>query len=481
MGIKHLRMLLLETCMDSGMYRYNSVHDFLKSERKRLLKESKQKETCENSYITMQHKTHKPYFVGIDAYLYAIRYKRVFKKIEYGFLRQIMLSLSSGIVPIYVFDGRAPEQKKKTIEKRRFKKQALRNKLNDLSNIDKHIQQDQYNLSNEEQINEEQIKNINDLSLEELVNYMNAFQNGILDKENSYYNILKKIMDSDILQDDEMILNDNNESDNQESDDSESNNQKADNHDQKNNPNNKPVLNKMSNYLLHNAGDSSNEKIRLTKRSINIEYEDIINLKKFLDLLKIPYLTAVQEADDLMALLYKKCIIQACQSDDMDMLPKGCGNVIQITKNGTYQFLLPEILNTLNLTYEQFVDLCILLGCDYYTSYLPRIYYSTLYDVFKKCETPSLENFVLEYSKNDPDIRKHLESYKKTRGFFLTCSERSDKYSLNYNISLFNLNIIITYFKSIGINLNDTDHRKFELMVKNVNKFISTLSQNIPT
>src|SRR5690606_31872537 len=99
--------------------------------------------------------------------------------------------------------------------------------------------------------------------------------------------------------------------------------------------------------------------------------------------LKIPYVTASGEADDLMALLYKKGIIHACQTEDMDMLPKGCGNVIQITKDGVIQYLLNEVLNKLGLDHKQFVDMCILLGSDYYNTYLPKIKPIDLYNKFK--------------------------------------------------------------------------------------------------
>ena len=110
-------------------------------------------------------------------------------------------------------------------------------------------------------------------------------------------------------------------------------------------------------YDINEKNDDYVEFIRLLKKSISIEYDDIYDFKKFLDLLKIPHITANNEADDLLAFLYKNDIIHACQSDDMDMLPKGCGNVIQITNNGILQYVLPEILLELQLNYIQFVDL----------------------------------------------------------------------------------------------------------------------------
>jgi len=48
-------------------------------------------------------------------------------------------------------------------------------------------------------------------------------------------------------------------------------------------------------------------------------------------------------------------------TSDMDMLPKGCSNMIQIDHNGVTQFYLPDILKTLRLTQAQFIDMCILM------------------------------------------------------------------------------------------------------------------------
>src|SRR4029079_12492979 len=114
MGIKHLKILLSQLCKKSGIGHFSTMSDFLTNEKNRIYKNI----VCENKINNpiQQGKIKKsieikPYYIGVDAYLYALRYKRVFKKMEFGFLRQIMNTLSSGIIPVYIFDGSAPEEK----------------------------------------------------------------------------------------------------------------------------------------------------------------------------------------------------------------------------------------------------------------------------------------------------------------------------------------------------------------------------------
>ena len=410
-------MLLKNVCQKSGINNFSSATDFIKSEKMRLFRQCLQEEKVISPIKQMQLRNiinAKPYFVGVDAYLYVTRYKRVFKKIEYGFMRQIMLALSAGMIPVYVFDGKAPEQKRNTIINRQNKKQQIRDKL------------EEFLFSNNE----------NDPSLIDTNQFTNQFMDMSFDE--ILDSTLEAIKTIETTRTGKLVS---------------------------------------SNYLLHNSDDTSEkytEFIKLAKKAISIKYEDIENLKEFLDLLKIPHITATNEADDMLAYLYKKGIIQACQSDDMDMLPKGCGNVIQISSKGILQFVLPDILTELKLNHNQFVDLCILLGSEYHTSYLPKINPIELYKMFTSHPNPSLESFAQMYLESDPKILQHLDSYIKVRDSFLILNEKP-KNILDHRLSPINLTTIINYFKKIGICLSDEHYRKIKLMIKPINEFIEKL------
>lgn len=404
MGIKHLRLLLKTICKKNAFRHFTTVDEFILSEKSRLYNDIIKTKNINNPIQQMRIKNEiagKPYFIGIDAHLFASRYKRVFGRIEYGFFRQIMLSLSSKMIPIYVFDGVPPEQKKKTINQRHNKKQRVRNKLGKLLEL-----------------------KTNEININELI------QN-LRNKSNKT---------SDFL-------------DNESESKSKS----------------KPPENTNPDTIL------DAEVMRLAKKSISIDHNDIQNLKNFLSMLGIPYVTAVGEADDLIASLYKKGIINACQSDDTDMLPKGCGNLIQINKNGLTQFLLDEILSELGMTHHEFIDLCILLGSDYYSTYLPKLNAIDLFNLF--IQNPTLEKFVDNYSNVDPKIISHLNAYIGARSSFFLTDEKIDMKHIRCELKYFNFEDILLYFKNIGIFLSRADNIKFQSMIKNVNEFISVVKK----
>jgi 5'-3' exonuclease len=417
MGIKHLKILLSQLCK-SGIEHFSTMSDFLTNEKNRMYKnivcEKKINNPIQQEKIKKSIES-KPYCIGIDAYLYALRYKRVFKKMEFGFLRQIMNTLSSGIIPVYIFDGSAPEEKRNTIVRRQANKQKIRIKLENLlfSNV------------------ADRPDFLSELTLDELINHIS----------NTFHKLYCIDMQTDTTNFITSEITDNKNE---------------------------------SNILLYNnlnTNSEYNEFVRLSKKSIGLGHEDIQNLKKFLDLLKIPYVIANREADDLMAYLYKKNIIQACQSDDMDMLPRGCGNVIQITSNGISQYILQKILEELKLSYHQFIDLCVLLGSDYNT-YFPKIKPMELYNIFIKIAEPSLEKFVSEYSLSDPKILLYLQAYQYTRKIFMSLSEETDQKKIIKQLVPLNMNVIVEYFNSLNIRFSKEHEKKLRFMLKNVNNFI---------
>jgi flap endonuclease-1 len=109
--------------------------------------------------------------------------------------------------------------------------------------------------------------------------------------------------------------------------------------------------------------------LREAKRRIQVRptKTDIANVKEMLTLLGVRWMNAVTESDILLSQLFKSGTINAIMSDDYDTLPFGCEVYLRdYSHDGTVTlYRLPVILKMLKLTYNQFVDLCILAGCDY--------------------------------------------------------------------------------------------------------------------
>ena len=111
------------------------------------------------------------------------------------------------------------------------------------------------------------------------------------------------------------------------------------------------------------------QKIKATnKKIISVKSEYIRNFKYMLDLLNIPYIQAEGEADIICSQLNKRGVVDLVMSDDMDLIVSGTQFLLReftLSSNKIQHYSLDKILETLNLTIEQWVDFCILCGCDY--------------------------------------------------------------------------------------------------------------------
>ncbi|XP_060681245.1 flap endonuclease 1-like isoform X2 [Hemiscyllium ocellatum] len=109
-----------------------------------------------------------------------------------------------------------------------------------------------------------------------------------------------------------------------------------------------------------NAGDSRPAYIARNSRR---------DCQRLLTLLGVPYIEAPSEAEATCAVLVKSGKVHCTATEDMDALPFGCTRLVRNVSARrdarVEEISLPEILKALRLTQEQFVDLCILMGCDY--------------------------------------------------------------------------------------------------------------------
>ncbi|KAM9845374.1 putative flap endonuclease 1 homolog isoform 2-T2 [Aulostomus maculatus] len=94
--------------------------------------------------------------------------------------------------------------------------------------------------------------------------------------------------------------------------------------------------------------------------------KDCIQLLK---LLGVPVIQAPGDAEALCAWLVRQGSVDAVASEDMDTLAFGASTLIRqlnAKRDGdVVEYSLPKLLERLQITHEEFVDLCVLLGCDY--------------------------------------------------------------------------------------------------------------------
>uniref|UniRef100_A0A8D0L9B3 Flap endonuclease 1 n=1 Tax=Sphenodon punctatus TaxID=8508 RepID=A0A8D0L9B3_SPHPU len=118
------------------------------------------------------------------------------------------------------------------------------------------------------------------------------------------------------------------------------------------------------------AGEEENVE-KFSKRLVKVTKQHNDECKKLLTLMGIPYVEAPGEAEASCAALVKAGKVYAAATEDMDCLTFGSPVLMrhltasEAKKLPIQEFHLNRILQDLDLTQEQFVDLCILLGSDY--------------------------------------------------------------------------------------------------------------------
>ena len=170
------------------------------------------------------------------------------------------------------------------------------------------------------------------------------------------------------------------------------------------------------------------EKIKYFKRTVSISWKQLDECKELLDIMGIPYIEAPEEADAQCSWLVKNGFASGVLTEDMDILTFGSNRIYRNLgsyKKNTLEINLSDILEKINLNYDQFIELCILFGCDY-CERIKDITPNEIYDTYikyknindtlddlrkKKYNVPIIDNIdlVKNYFKNPP-VLKNINS-----------------------------------------------------------------------
>lgn len=118
------------------------------------------------------------------------------------------------------------------------------------------------------------------------------------------------------------------------------------------------------------AGDQEMVE-KMSKRTVRVSREQSQEVMKLARLMGLPVFEAPCEAEASCAALCKAGLVYAAASEDMDTLcfscPKLARNLMSPASQGKpiLEFDFDKILSELELTWDQFIDVCILCGCDY--------------------------------------------------------------------------------------------------------------------
>lgn len=142
-----------------------------------------------------------------------------------------------------------------------------------------------------------------------------------------------------------------------------------------------------------NKDEIINKIKKLSKQLINVTKEHHIEVKELLEILGFSVINSPGEAEVICSFLQKDGLVDFTYSDDTDLLALGCKKVLRSNNcsNTFVQINLDKLLKGLDLNIEEFIDLCILCGCDY-CSTIPKVNYDVAYKYIKKYR--SIENII---------------------------------------------------------------------------------------
>ena len=121
-------------------------------------------------------------------------------------------------------------------------------------------------------------------------------------------------------------------------------------------------------YEREDKNDIQNEMVELKKKFVKLERYHIDSIKKLITAFGESYIDAEGEADQLCAKLVIKKIAYACLSEDMDLFLYGCPRVLRylsLLNESMVLYNLSEILKELEISLNDFRQICVLSGTDY--------------------------------------------------------------------------------------------------------------------
>merc|ERR1711972_988152 len=184
---------------------------------------------------------------------------------------------------------------------------------------------------------------------------------------------------------------------------------------------------------LQTAMESGDQEqiLKATKGTVRVTKEQNEQTKQLLRLMGIPVVDAPSEAEATCAALCRDGRVYAAATEDADCLTFGTKLLVrnlmaaESQKKQILEVSLEVALEQLNITMEQFIDFCILCGCDYYDT-LKGIGPSTAIKLLLQHGSLEKAMATIEPEKVPQNFR-----YEAARAFFREC-EAVDTSKINF-------------------------------------------------
>ena len=169
------------------------------------------------------------------------------------------------------------------------------------------------------------------------------------------------------------------------------------------------------------AGDDA-EIEKFNRRLVKVTKDHCKEAKELLSLMGVPYVDAPCEAEAQCAALVKSGKVYGTATEDMDALTFGSSVLLrhltfsEARKMPVQEFNYEKVLAGLELSREAFIDLCILLGCDYCDS-IKGVGPKRAMELIREHKT--LEGIIANIDKKKFQIPEDW-NFEKARQLFLT-------------------------------------------------------------
>lgn len=196
------------------------------------------------------------------------------------------------------------------------------------------------------------------------------------------------------------------------------------------------------------------DRNKLQKQLKRIRSRELFNIFNMFDIMGVPYIRARFEADAMCAKLFKEGIVTSCLSDDMDMLALGCGSTIKFNNGQLIEFNLERIKKELCLTQEQFVDMCMLFGCDYLRHSI-RLDCNDIYETIKingsLLNTLQSNNHTI-FNMSNSNVKVIGENYYRVKDIYINSYKKEyiPRYFYNIKMERINLSDVISFVRKVN-------------------------------
>ncbi|KAF9764112.1 Exonuclease 1 [Nosema granulosis] len=152
----------------------------------------------------------------------------------------------------------------------------------------------------------------------------------------------------------------------------------------------------------------------LMKRCIGVSKEIVYEITKVLVKHNVEYIIAPYEADAQLFYLEKRGYIDCIMTEDSDLIPYGCSNILFKFDGSYVDYYKVECLEkSKDKVFKEYIqDICILSGCDYVDS-IPGIGIQTAHKLISK--TQNLNEIIKQISLKKRIPENYLEEYRKAK------------------------------------------------------------------